>query len=288
MEETITPYELPDEQNHSLFFVDVRIPPALEAPLHRHDAWELTFVTRGRGRRMAGDALQSFAEGDVVLIPPSMLHRWEYDPAQADPSGHVRYLMVAFRHSLVEQCIETFPEIRNRLSGIAFPREALRFGAESARPIRRALVEMNGADEPGRLCRLLGLLPLLFTAADCTSAGRAVRIERDVKRMQQVCTYVMRHYASRITLDEIAAEMCMNRSAFCSWFRRCRGTTFFDYLNDYRIDTACELLATTSLPVSGICFSVGFGDTPHFNRMFRKRKGVSPGTYRTERRRQRG
>ena len=100
MEDTAVPYELPEAEYHSFFFIDQRVEPSLEAKLHRHDAWELYYIVHGRGRRMAGDTLQPFAAGDVALIPPSMLHRWEYAPGSADKDGCVRYLMVAFSHSL--------------------------------------------------------------------------------------------------------------------------------------------------------------------------------------------
>lgn len=127
-EKTITPYELPDVKNHSFFFVDARINPDIEAKLHRHDAWELYYVIQGCGQRMTGDTLQPFSAGDVALIPPSMLHRWEFAPDSTDKDGHIRYLMVAFSHTFVERCMETFPEMRNSLDGIEFPVNALNFG----------------------------------------------------------------------------------------------------------------------------------------------------------------
>ena len=88
MEDTAIPYELPEVENHSFFFIDQRVTTSIEAKLHRHDAWELYYVVHGYGKRMAGDTLQPFAAGDVALIPPSMLHRWEYSPDSADDDGH--------------------------------------------------------------------------------------------------------------------------------------------------------------------------------------------------------
>lgn len=78
MEEIIIPYELPEVENHSFFFIDQRVDTHIEAKLHQHDAWELYYVLHGYGTRMAGDTLQSFSAGDVALIPPSMHHYWEY------------------------------------------------------------------------------------------------------------------------------------------------------------------------------------------------------------------
>ena len=280
MEDTAIPYELPEVENHSFFFIDQRVATSIEAKLHRHDAWELYYVVHGYGNRMAGDTLQPFAAGDVALIPPSMLHRWEYAPDSADTDGCVRYLMVAFSHSLVERCMEVFPELRNRLAGLIFPTDALKFGTESSRAIRKILTEMNGMDELGRLSAMFRLLPVIFTSSDHTFAGKPVRIERDVRRMQQICVYVMTHYVHSIALDDIAAEVGMNRSAFCSYFKRCKGMTFSQFVTRYRLNTACELLKHSQKGVSEICYTVGFNDLPHFVRVFTNAMGMSPSKYR--------
>ena len=282
MEDVIIPYTLPETENHSFFFIDQRIDTRLEAKLHMHDAWELYCVLQGKGTRMAGDTLLPFTEGDVALIPPSMHHHWDYNPASADEEGCIRYLMVAFSHSFVRHCMAVFPELRNRLANVTFPAEALKFGTESARAIRHALSAMKGKDELERLCDMLRLLPVIFTAKDCTFAGRPMRIEREVRRMQQVSAYVMAHYVHPILLDDIAAEVGMNRSAFCSWFKRCKGMTFSQFVTQYRLNTACDLLEHSQKSVSEIGYLVGFCDIPHFVRVFTKEKGVSPGKYRKE------
>ena len=228
MEDTAIPYELPEAENHSFFFIDQRVETRTEAKLHRHDAWELYYVVHGYGSRTAGDTCQPFTAGDIALISPSMLHRWEYAPESADTDGRIRYLMAAFDHSLVKRCMEAFPEVRNRLAGIPFPTDALKFGPESSRIIRKLLSEMTGMDE----------------------------------------------------LEQIAAEVGMNRSAFCSYFKRCKGMTFSQFVTQYRLNTACELLKHSQKQVSEICYLVGFNDVPHFNRMFKKAKRMSPKAYR--------
>lgn len=280
MEDTAIPYELPEVENHSFFFIDQRVEPSLEAKLHRHDAWELYYVVHGRGNRMAGDTLQPFEAGNVVLIPPSMLHRWEYEPKSIDGDGRMRYLMVAFSHSFVERCMEVFPELRNRLAGVTFPTDAMKYGTESSRIIRKALLEINEMNELERLCAMFRLLPVVFTSSDCTFAGRPTRIEKDARRMQQISAYVMKHYVHSIALDDIAAEVGMNRSAFCSYFKRCKGMTFSQFVTRYRLNTACELLKHSQKSVSEICYLVGFNDLPHFVRVFTSSIGMPPSKYR--------
>lgn len=141
---------------------------------------------------------------------------------------------------------------------------------------------MNGMDELGRLSAMFRLLPVVFTSSDHTFAGKPMRIERDVRRMQQICAYVMKHYIHSIALDDIAAEVGMNRSAFCSYFKRCKGMTFSQFVTQYRLNTACELLKYSQKSVSEVCYLVGFNDLPHFVRVFTSTMGISPSKYRKQ------
>lgn len=188
--------------------------------------------------------------------------------------------MVAFSHSLITRCIEVFPELRNRLTSLTFPVNALKYGLESSRVIRKILSQMNDMDDLGRLSAMFRLLPVIFNSSDHILAGKPMQIERDVRRMQQICAYVMAHYVHTITLNEIASEVGMNRSAFCSYFKRCKKMTFSQFVTQYRLNTACELLKHSQKQVSEICFAVGFNDVPHFNRVFKELQGMTPKEYR--------
>lgn len=280
MNDAVIPYTLPEVKDHSFFFIAQHVKPHVEAKMHRHEAWELYYVTQGRGTRMTGDTLMSFSEGDVVLIPPSMAHYWEYDPDSANKEGDITYLMVAFNKEFVDKCINTFPEIKRSLFGRIMPDEALKYGTKSAEVIKTALREMQGYDDIGQLCEMLQLLPTIFTTDDHVFIGKPIKIERDIRRMQQVAEYVMAHYVHTITLDDIAAHIGMNRSAFCTFFKRNKGMTFSQFVTQYRLETACGLLKTSRKQVSEICFAVGFNDLPHFNRVFKKEYGVTPSQFR--------
>ena len=59
--------------------------------------------------------------------------------------------MVAFKQVFVEQCLTTFPEVRNRLSHITFPDNALRFSGRSALVLQKRLESMRSLNELERL-----------------------------------------------------------------------------------------------------------------------------------------
>lgn len=282
MENTIIPYDLPEIENHSFFYINQHVSPQAEAKLHKHDAWELIYVIHGCGNRMAGDTLLPFTAGDVVLIPPSMLHHWDYSAESTDKAGNINYQMVAFSHDFVKRCIDTFPELRNELDCMEFPTDALKFGAKSSKTIKSVFSKMDNLDEIGRLTEMFKLLPIIFNTSDHIIAGRPMNIEKDVRRMLKISAYVMAHYKHSISLDDIAAEVGMNRSAFCTYFRRSKGITFSQFVVQYRLKTACKLLIDTCKHVSEICYLVGFNDLPHFVRVFTNTYNVSPTKYRKQ------
>lgn len=280
MKDAVIPYTLPEVNDHSFFFISQHITPALEAKMHRHEAWELYYVVRGKGVRITGDTLMSFAEGDVVLIPPSMPHYWKYEESSADESGEISYLMVAFSNELITNCIKVFPEIRNILYGRTLTVEAIKYGNSSSILIKRSLKVMSGLDDLSQLSEMLKLLPVIFTTSDHTYIGKTIKVERDIRRLQEIASYVMAHYVHNITLDEIASHIGMNRSAFCTFFKRHKGITFSQFVTNYRLETARELLISTKKQISEICYAVGFRALPHFTRVFKVYYGESPSDYR--------
>jgi AraC family transcriptional activator of pobA len=62
--------------------------------------------------------------------------------------------------------------------------------------------------------------------------------------------------------------------------RRATGLSPQAYLHREIMRDACELLASTGLPVSQIAFRLGYVDPAYFNRFFTRQSGQSPGRYR--------
>ena len=78
----------------------------------------------------------------------------------------------------------------------------------------------------------------------------------------------------------------MNRSYISQLFRRKTGGKFIDYLNDVRIEKACELLASSDRKIYQIARAVGYDNPKYFFRLFHKKTGVTPEEYRLLHRRE--
>ena len=276
----IIPYELPDKANHSFFFIDQAVRPASEAKLHRHDAWELVVVKSGAGEFLVGNESRSFQPGTVGLVAPNLAHRWCYSLKNVDEDGLVRYAMAAFSHEFVKRLIDDFPEVRNQLDGVSFPQAAFFFGPVAASVISEALRRMSTLDEVDRLAQMIQLVAFVFSTTDREKAGEAVRMEAAVRRVEKAISIVMRDYAEPIRLSAVAREVGMNPSAFSDFFHRQQGVTFSEFLTNYRLKVAADLLLHTRKQVGEICALSGYRDLGHFSRTFRRRYGLSPLQYR--------
>lgn len=102
----------------------------------------------------------------------------------------------------------------------------------------------------------------------------------DERNLQIVYQYIEKNYRRKITLDEAAGLILMSAFQLCRLFRKKTGLAFKEYLIRYRLQRAETLLAGTSASITEIACAVGFADISNFQRLFRKRNGVTPREYR--------
>jgi AraC family transcriptional regulator len=92
--------------------------------------------------------------------------------------------------------------------------------------------------------------------------------------------YLLSCYAAPLTLAELADVACLGRFHFLRMFRTVHGVTPFYFLTCKRVAVAARLLAQTSLPVSDIATTVGYGDRDQLLRAFRELVRISPARFR--------
>ena len=89
-----------------------------------------------------------------------------------------------------------------------------------------------------------------------------------------------RMYADALDIEWLAGSVHLSRAHFIRSFRDTFGETPHRYLRRRRIERAMSLLRDTDLPVTDICFDVGFGSLGTFSRTFREVLGETPTEYR--------
>ena len=84
----------------------------------------------------------------------------------------------------------------------------------------------------------------------------------------------------KITIADAATEVGISQSHFMKYFKNTMGTSFIDYLNEYRLTMASRLLQSSDSSILAISEEVGYDNLSYFNRTFKKRYGMTPSAYR--------
>jgi len=82
------------------------------------------------------------------------------------------------------------------------------------------------------------------------------------------------------SVDTAAGIARLSVSHFRSLFRESTGMTYAAWLKNHRLETALQLLQTTDLTIPEICRRIGFQDTSHFIRSFKRKVGRTPAALR--------
>ena len=88
------------------------------------------------------------------------------------------------------------------------------------------------------------------------------------------------------SLEDIARSAAVGRRECLRCFQSLIHKSPFEYLLDYRVETAQRLLRTSSLPILDIALQTGFSNEAYFCKVFKRISGKTPNTYRKAHRRQ--
>lgn len=269
---------LPRINNQSFLCYEVNV-PAFEFLWHYHPEYELTYILKGKGKRLVGDSFEKFYEGDLVLLGCNLPHTWVTEKKAKE---NCQAIVIQFSHSFVEQLCQ-FPELRGFEKLFAKAGRGLHFSTPKNNDYILLMGQMVVSIELVRFTLLLQLLEQLVHKKSIPLASakyKAMKGNENQQRINKVFLYVEKEFKENISLKKAAASIHLSESAFCKFFKRASGKTFSDYTNEIRITNSCELLLETDKPIAEIAFESGFESLTYFNRVFLKKKKVRPGEFR--------
>lgn len=96
----------------------------------------------------------------------------------------------------------------------------------------------------------------------------------------EAITYIENNFFRNITINDIATYVNLNRSYLYKLFKAYSGISPQEFLINYRMERACELLTSTQLTITQVAASVGYTDSLLFSGRFKKYKEMPPSEYR--------
>lgn len=92
--------------------------------------------------------------------------------------------------------------------------------------------------------------------------------------------YIVLHFASKITIDDVADAAGISKSHAISLFKNLLGQTIMGHIRKMRIVHAKMLLVETNQKILTIAMDCGFGSLSCFYESFMQHTGVSPAAFR--------
>ena len=133
--------------------------------------------------------------------------------------------------------------------------------------------------------RYLLLLEILFELSKCDDYELLNKeimpytiISKNKTRLENIFTYEEHHYDKEIDIEDVAKLANLTLPAFCNFFKKATQITFTEFVNRYRINKACLLMAQDK-SISECSYSCGFNNVTYFNRMFKKYTGKTPSEF---------
>lgn len=101
-------------------------------------------------------------------------------------------------------------------------------------------------------------------------------------RIKQMFSFIFQHFSEPISIKEIAqAGFCSERECY-RLFNQCLHMTPNEYLNNYRLQKACDKLQKSHDSITDIGHSCGFTNSSYFGRVFKEHLGCTPSAYRKQ------
>ncbi len=92
--------------------------------------------------------------------------------------------------------------------------------------------------------------------------------------------FLKENYSRNISINEICSNFKINKTYFCNLFKSETGSTFVNFLNNYRVEESKKLLNNLNIPLLEIAHQVGFANQSYYCTVFKKFTNQTPLKYR--------
>lgn len=271
--------------NFESFYAERKDLPYYGGHWHYHEEFEILLNLKGEGLRIVGDNMDHFEGETLVIIGSGLPHLFKNDKNGSNAED-VDYIVIKFLSSLNGLPIFSLPEfskieqlLKNASRGIIFRKKTIK----KVRGLLKNISQSQGPIKIIDLIRVLNILSEDKKISYLSSEGFSLKtLEKGEDRTQKVIDYISENYTKDISLDDLAEVANMTTNSFCRYFKNRTGKTAFQFIREFRINKACQMLINGEKNISQICFDTGFNSFSSFNRIFKSLKNISASEYKSK------
>jgi AraC-like DNA-binding protein/quercetin dioxygenase-like cupin family protein len=270
--------------------------PKFDAPYHFHPEIELTLIVKGKGKRLVGSQIDTYEAGDLVLLGENVPHCWLNENTGDDEilkentegvlaeSDAAQSIVIQFKKNFLGDVFFKKMEFKKISNLLEKAQSGLVIIGETRDVLVEKMKEMESENPYSRLMILIDILQKIAYSNDTQIIDNqpfTIKLnQQDTEKINSIYAYIMEHYTSEISLENVAKQAFMTPPAFCRYFKKITRKTLVQVVVEYRIKHACQLLSSSDKSISDICFESGFGNISYFNKQFKEMMRETPLGYR--------
>jgi AraC-like DNA-binding protein len=249
-----------------------------------HPEFELNYIENAPGaQRLIGDSLEEIGDYELCLIGNENLeHAWMNGSCD---SKDIFEITIQFHKDLFFESMLSKRQFHSVAIMFENAKKGIVYSRETILKVRDLLHKLCKNEEGFH--SVIDLLNILQTLSEdknsrilATSTFANRDDSSDSRRIQKVIDYLHENYQKEIHLADVAGHVNMSEVSFSRFMKKRTGKNYIEYLNDLRLGIASRHLIDTTKTVAEISYECGFNNLSNFNRIFKKRKGVTPKEFR--------
>ena len=245
---------------------------------HFHPEYELVYIEGANGTRHVGDHISEYEGTDLVLIGSNIPHlNFDYG-VKTDYREEVLHIKPTFKKNFVD----SLPELQSLNRLMELSRYGIAFYGETKREVGNELKKLHTLKPFDYFMAIMHILKRLSQSNEFellhTRPYKNRYSKKEQDRIRDIYALIDERYQTKISLEEVASFCNLTKPAFCRYFKKATGSTFIEFLNQYRISQSKRLLLSGK-NISETCFECGFESLSYFNRTFKKVTGENPSAF---------
>ena len=250
-----------------------------DVPTHWHEEAELTLIVRGGSTYTVQLESEQVKEGDIVFVPPQVLHAVNTGGGEMDSDTFVFHpnLLGA---ATADVCTLRYlaPLCAQKLT----PPVVIRRDHPAYDQLLRLIRDMNRTWEAREIgwellikAHLLTALAILMPFCTKDSAELALRTEH-AEKIKTALDFMDRNYGEEIAIADVAAACYFSQYHFMRFFKKYMGMSCGEYLKNLRLEKAAQAFARGNTVILDVAMDAGFRNLSYFYREFQKKYGYTP------------
>lgn len=245
---------------------------------HWHEEAELTMVTGGDCIYHINLVDYEVKAGDLVFIPPLMLHSIACDSSEKLCSETYVFHLNFLGGNSTDICSTRYlTPMMNQEFAIPCIITNDHPAYTSLRKIFNQIVTLYDDAPSGYELALKSLfLQAIFLLLQYSTKISSIDTGTPSDKLKNVLDYIELHYAENVSVSDLAKLCYFSDYHFMRFFKKHMNMTCVEYINNLRLEKAVEMFEQGSTEILDVSLSVGFHNLSYFYRAFKKKYNITP------------